>query len=311
MRDSNPESRTELTIGPLFIRSTPSSCPTAEIEPLGLSLEMATAQASFRAPLYRKLCTYMEKCELTDILLQAVDLPFEFFHRPIFAVQTQTDPLVPLEAFLVGLYGEYRVLRSVFAVFTELREMVEFSGGGTCQFQPLVRAAATLGFAVSSIDSYGRRLFVDVDWIPPQDRGQTPRKLSIDSTAVDFRPRPEGALDKGKWVEPKDCFARVLLTAELRKVVPSDPISLFTEAGKAELLSHFEWTPLARMTNKQARAARVRFVGEHPEMAEDMRKMAEAMQKAGLYSDMSTVWSIAKLVPALIAEARAASSRIL
>ncbi len=271
-----------------------------------MSLEMATAQASFRAPLYRKVCTYLQRGDLSEILLQAVDLPFDFLYSPTFAAQTETGLFVPLEAFLVGLYREYRVLRSVFDVFTDLGEMVGFAGGRTCQLQPLVPAAATLGFAVGRIESFGRRLLVDMYWIPPQDRGQTMRKLPISATAVDFRPRPEGTLDKGKWVEPKDCFARTLLTAELRKVVPGDPISLFTEAGQAELLSHFEWTALARMTHKQARAARVRFVGEHPEIAEDVRKMAEALQKAGLYSEMTTVWSIAKLLPALIAEARRA-----
>ncbi len=72
---------------------------------------MATAQASFRAPLYRKLCTYRQTCELTDILLQAVDLPFDFLYSLTFAAQTETDLFVPLEAFLVGLYREYRVRR--------------------------------------------------------------------------------------------------------------------------------------------------------------------------------------------------------
>jgi len=298
--------RPKLVIGPLFVRSSPPDRPSLEVEPLGVSLEMASAHSSFRSPLYRKVCSWNTNLRgLTDIIIQASNLPFEFAYPRLFAAQAGGELFVPMESLLVGVYEHFNVCRSVFSVFGDLRDLVEFSEGRIPPKEPLIPAAADIGFEVSKIESDHRSLCVDVDWFPPQDRGRTERRLVISSAAIDFRPLPDGTLGRGKWYAPREGFARVLTCRELRKIVPGDPIDLFTKTGKAELLNQFEWTPLARMTNKQARAARLQFVREHPDLTHDPRQLAEAMQKAGFYSDLTTLWQITKFVPSLLAEAQA------
>jgi hypothetical protein len=261
--------------------------------------------SGYRAPLYHKSSSWKPHLsKLTDILVHEADLPCEFMYRPIFAVETQAGTFVPLESLLVGLYENFRIARSIFDVFTGLREMVEFPETRVTQRQPLISAAANLGFETNYVDSYSQRLLVDIDWFPPRDRGPPERRLIIDTAAIDFRPRPDGTLERGKWCEPKTGFARVLLCAELRKIVPGDPIDLFTEAGRVELLGMFSWTPLARMTAKQARAARIEFIRNNAELIDDRRRLAEAMQRAGLYSESTTSWQIAKFIRSLLAEMR-------
>ena len=295
-----------ITIGPLFVPASPPPAPDPEVVPLGVSIEMAGADGSYQAPLYRKASRWNPHlCKLTDILVNEADLPCEFSYRPIFAAQTQNGMFIPLESLLVGLYESFQMPRSIFAVFTDLRDMVEFSEGMLPPRRPLTPAAAKLGFEVNHVESYSQRLLVDIDWFPPQDRGGPERRLIVDTAAVDFRPLPNGTLGRGKWYQPKEGFARVLFCAELRKVVPGDPIDLFTDEGKAELLGLFQWTPLSRMTSKQAREARLQFIRQHSDLVGDGRKLAEAMQKAGLYSECTTPWQIAKFLPALLAELEA------
>jgi hypothetical protein len=56
------------------------------------------------------------------------------------------------------------------------------------------------------------------------------------------------------------------------------------------------------MTSRQAREARLQFIRQHPDLVGDGRKLAEAMQKAGLYSECTTPWQITKFLPSLLAE---------
>lgn len=77
----------EISIGPLFVRtdSPPRSDPA--VEPLGVSIELAGADDSYRAPLFRKLSSWdPHLSKLTDILVHEADVPCEFMYRPTFAV---------------------------------------------------------------------------------------------------------------------------------------------------------------------------------------------------------------------------------
>ena len=160
-----------ITIGPLFVPASPPPAPDPEVVPLGVSIEMAGADGSYQAPLYRKASRWNPHlCKLTDILVHEADLPCEFSYRPIFAAQTQNGMFIPLESLLVGLYESFQMPRSIFAVFTDLRDMVEFSEGMLPPRRPLTPAAAKLGFEVNHVESYSQRLLVDIDWFPPQDR---------------------------------------------------------------------------------------------------------------------------------------------
>ncbi|HTB63602.1 MAG TPA: hypothetical protein VK737_08435 [Opitutales bacterium] len=298
----------EMVIGPLFTNTTKSQNQNTQIqtlEPLGVQLEMATIDDSFRIPLFHNACSYdSNRRTLTELLIPGENLPAEFYYFPFFSVQTQTGIFVPLESFLVGLYRQYDVRRSILSVLADLHEMVEFTSTKIPQPGLLIPEVENLGFYVTSIHSYGRRLSIDVDWMPAKSRSGVQPNLIIGSSAIDFRPMPDGTLGNGKWVQVKNCFMCVLLDKELRKIGVGAPLNLFTTSGQAKLLTQFEWTLLAKMNNKQARSARIEFLKQNLSLIEDHHDLAKAMQKAGLYSDSTTIWQIAKFLPSLIDAAK-------
>lgn len=70
------------------------------------------------------------------------------------------------------------------------------------------------------------------------------------------------------------------------------------------LLDCFKWTRLARMTNKEARAARVEFARSHPDLLDTPRELALALRQAQLYAEATSVRDVLKHLDAIIAAAR-------
>jgi hypothetical protein len=240
---------------------------------------------------------------LSDVVIPEIPTswPFDFTFYSTFAADTPQGRFLALESFLVGLFRHYEVHRSIFTVFRELGEEVHFSLIHLPRHAPLVKSVAELGFEVTKIESYGRSLQVDVDWFTRNKLGEA--FITVPAAAIDFRPRPDGTLNCGKWYEPRDSMARVLFCHELRKSVKGKALALFSEVGVAELLSKFEWTPLSKMSAKEARAARIEFVQRHLELRHDLGKLASAMRAAGLYAESTTDWQIKKFMPSLLEEA--------
>jgi hypothetical protein len=298
--------RDELTIAPFFYPASQPSHYPDELEPLGIAVEFATQKDSFVSHIFRNVASHRpDQIKLTDILIEPFDFPVDFVYRPDFSVTADKGKYFPLESLLVGLYDTFRIRRSVFAVLTELRDCVAFNDS-IRHHEPLATDAFNLGFAVTGILSYGTMLSVDVDWIPPQDRNDAQIGLVAVAAAMDFRPRPDGSLGKGTWIPPKNGFIRVLLCQELRKLFAGPPIDLFTESGKAELLSKFQWTPFTRLSKTQLEKARLQFLRNHPELLVDPNTLATAMHEAGLYPPSYRVSKIIKLVPGLINTVQAA-----
>jgi hypothetical protein len=299
----------DVPFGPFFVRNHNAEHSINGIEPLGVALELATPQSALRFPVYRNTESgeYWQH-DTTGIVMEGALAPFEIGYPPAFAVETELGIFIPVESMLVALYKQFQVYRPIMDVLSDLREMIDFPKSKRLEREPLVAVAHDRGFVTSGIMSYGRRVFVDIDWIPPQDRSPNSRGMRVATAGIDFRPLPDGSLGRGKWCRPKDFFARALLFGELRGSIRRDPIELFTEAGQREILSHFEWTPLARMTNKEARAARVNFIRAHPELHDDLEILALELQYSGLYAESTTASQIRKSLPILISEATTTSA---
>ena len=119
---------------------------------------------------------------------------------------------------------------------------------------------------------------------------------------MDFRPTPDGTLGKGVWTKPWDTTVENELHQLFHSRFKYEPIAILTHEGKNRLLTEFQWTPLARMTNKEARIARTTFIREHPELKVDHRRLAEALRNAGLYAESTTIFQVMKFLPSLISE---------
>src|ERR1035441_5795326 len=76
LSQESEEEMNSITIGPLFVPASPPPTPDPEVVPLGVSIEMAGADGSYQAPLYRKASRWNPHlCKLTDILVHEADLP--------------------------------------------------------------------------------------------------------------------------------------------------------------------------------------------------------------------------------------------
>ena len=119
---------------------------------------------------------------------------------------------------------------------------------------------------------------------------------------LDFRPQPDGTLGKGVWTKPLEDQIFCEFQREFLNRFRYAPVEILSENGKNKLLAEFQWTPLARMTSKQARAARIAFIREHPTLKDNLKSLAEAMRKAGLYAESTTSHQVMKFLPSLISE---------
>jgi hypothetical protein len=117
---------------------------------------------------------------------------------------------------------------------------------------------------------------------------------------VDFRPRPNRTLDRGKWIGARKHSAEELLFSRLRSLCAGTPVDVFTEETKARMLAEFDWTPLALMTHKQARNARIEFVRANAALTMDAMQLAHALKSAKLYSEDTSLSQIRRFLPSLL-----------
>jgi len=298
--------RPELTIGPLFRRQSAPNYNSQKIRQLDVSIEMATPEESIVIPLFRREINDQDDdpyITMSQLLIDpVVELPFSFKYQPFFGVETGQGTFVPFESFLVGLYEHFRVLRSITVVLEELSNLVDFPKDAK-HLCPLAAMGTELGLATMSIYSYGRTVSAEIGWRSLEHR-KTGKGLFEFCCFADFRPVADGTLGKGKFNHGREMRIGHLLYQQLRKRLPKHASELFTEEGRCELLSHFEWTPLARMTSEQARHARVKFIKENDALMANPRALAQALKAAQLYAPSSTLWQIERGLSALIDEAK-------
>lgn len=295
-----------ITFGPYLARVSEKRLLLPKVEDTGYVLEYARPEQGVRIPIYRRTETSLGGFH--DYLLHSRDTPFSFQYQPYYAVQSERGLFVSLENLIVALYKEGQVARPLTDFLSEF-----------CDALPLPedrlfsnrrpRAAFTgeltrMGYCVVDVWSYGRRLSAGVGWSRLAEGKDNGSAGYIWVGYVIFHPRPDGTLSEGRWVEPRYAPLGGLLRGALDKACPGPPVRLLSEGGKRMLLEPFEWTRLARMTNKEARAARVAFARSHPELLGNPKELALALQQEQLYSQMTPVPKILKHLDSIIAEAR-------
>jgi len=298
--DSYPQP--EIVFGPFFVSTSESGSVSPNVAKVGAAMEFATVGGSFRIPLFRKICSYApNQFLLSELLIHADDIPCDVQYLPFYAAVTNIGKFIPLEATLADLFRAFRVRRTMMSVLEDLTNTLclglNFNTISGCLVEPLEKE----GFEFSIQHPYGRSVSGIICWIPPANR-KSQKHDGILCSWIEFRPRPDGSLGGGTWKEPWNESVSNQLYHELRKRVRGKPCQTLTQFGAEKLLSTFEWTPLARMTVKQARQARVEFIRNHSDLKADFRALALALRDAKLYAESTTVHQVMKFLPSLITE---------
>ena len=295
-----------ISFGPFLTRASGKSLALPNVENTGYVLEFSSASQGARIPIYRRYDG--SECDFSDYLFREQDAPFPMSYRPYNSVQTETGLFVGLDSLIVALYQGQEVARPLVGFLTEFRDSLPLektlffpNSKPRAVFKP---ALTELGFYLMDVFSYGRRLTASIGWYCPQDRKNTQDAPCFSAGALEFRPRPDGTLDPGKWLEPVPGHLISLLRDILREASPGAPLNLLSEQGRKIVLDAFKWTPLARMSNKDARKARIEFAKRRPDLLEKPKELALAMRQAQLYSETTSLRNIVDHLDSIILAAR-------
>lgn len=295
-----------VSFGPFLTRCPGESPAPDKIEHTGFALEYSSAHQGVSIPLY--LRKDRAETEFNDYVFRVQDAPVRLKGRPFDSVQTQVGLFVRLEMLLVALYAESQVARPVHDFLSEFRASLPLNKSSLfpshrprIAFKP---EATQLGFYLNDLFSYGRTISVSVAWYCPQDRKNVEEAPYWSAGVLDFRPRPDGTLNPGKWIEPVPGHLIWLHNRILRKSFPGTPLDLLSDEGEEIVLGGFKWSPLARMTGPEAKKARLEFARTHPQLHDDPRALAQAMRKAQLYSEGTSLTNILKHLGPIITAAK-------
>lgn len=292
----------EIVVGPYFVSAPMAQRRAPQVASIDAVMEFATQQGSSKIPLFRKICSQRpDKCDLDEILIHSDDIPCDVEYRPFYAASSPEGTFVPLDAVLAAMFRDFRINRTPREVLADLCETVHPGFAWRRRGGLLTDTFERRGYGVSMIDAYGRSVKAVLCWSPPTEREKA-EEGAVLVAWMDFRPQADGTLGEGVWKEPWKEHLSNVLYHEFRKNLAFKPVEVLSESGKEQLLADFEWTPLARMTAKQARAARIKFICENAALKSNPRSLAEALRNAGLYAASTSVHQVLKFIPSLIAE---------
>ena len=293
-----------IVFGPYVVRQSEPQTIGQHVEDTGCSLEFATAEELPRLRIFRHM-EYQEPY-FTCYVIREASLPFEITTWGFQVKHFAGGPYITLSAYLAGIYKRFDRLRPIQDFLFDFRELLPVEGlwGLASEAEyPLKPWATSAGYRVAHVMPHGRRLTVEIVWLFPQDRNAEASNSYLDAAVIEFRPKHDHTLGLGKWGGHRECFVENLLFENLQNIARNNPSSFFEKAATSRMLKEFDWTPLALMTNSQARQARVEFVKKHRHLIEDPKAMAVALTRAGLYGPKTTPHQICKFLPSLISAA--------
>jgi hypothetical protein len=295
-----------VSIGPFLVKNGQSGPVASDLNHAGYSVELSSDEFVLKASLYRHINQWQpEAIRLEDFYICTDDIPFGLL--PVAEIQVQKSPLgrlVSLEAMLCSLYVKHEVRLPITSLLVEFRDHLPVN---RCNYPRIENGSKLLnpglakaGFEVIKYFCYGRTLSVQFGWVFPQDRHDLNSKLNLYAGMIEFRPKPDRTLGKGRWIIPIETSLSYLFTDMLES---SGNEGLLSETGIQAAVDSFKWTKVSLLTNREAKQARIEFVREHHELHADPRALARALKRAELYSNTTEIYAIKKQVPRLIREA--------
>lgn len=277
--------------------------PGTALENTGCVFEFSSAGQGAAIPIYRRL-EDNAMATFGSYFFRGEDAPFNFRYLPRDALKTKSGTFVELERMIVALY-EGQVARPLTEFLSEFRGALPLEKSRYDDPLPIFTAPiAELGFNLRHLTAYGRTITVGVGWFCPQDRTHIESAPSFPSGALELRPRPDGTLSEGRWLEPMPGHMNSMLRSILLKAVGGPPLQAISEEGKTRLLSSFTWTKLAKMSRKEARRARVDFAKSNPALLEKPEELARALRQAELYTSSTPLSYIVRQLATIIPEAK-------
>jgi len=298
-----------ISFGPYVTRVGSPEPYGREVERTGCKLEFASAGIGFEFMLYRRICSW--KRELPDIhnlLLHEAEVPVDISYFECFSVENEHGVFVPLESVLSSLYSSGSVSLPITSFLEELHSFVPFTDGFHQRCAHGIKLVderlASRGIEAGQAFSYGRTVMVPLVWVPSSARDTGDGAAAAYLAGVEFRPRPDRTLGRGKWLEPKEWTLASSTTKFLRKMFKRSAAGVLSEAGQHYVLDSFEWNELSRMTSREARSARVAFAKTHTNLHGKPRDLAVALKQAGLYAESTSISQIIKHLSPIIARAQ-------
>jgi hypothetical protein len=293
----------DFILGPYVTSRSRPSAVDDDLESTGCVLEFSTPDEAHTLEIVRHRRYSFQRRDFASYLIREIEMPFGIDCFQFQVKDLAGGPYITLSAFLAALYDLYDRATPIRRFFTDLAEILPFEDKAVLSLEdskyPLRPEIRTKGYRVGSVMPYGRRILVYFVWMAtPSSTSDSPFILNLGG--ADFRPRPDRSLGSGKWHVPRDHFIETHLFRKLCFLSNGAPAKVFTEQACSQLLADFDWSPLALMTPKQAREARLDFVRKHPELVLDHKALAKAMKSAQLYSDDTSVSQICKFLPSLL-----------
>ena len=237
-------------------------------------------------PVYR--CSESAVAGFADYYILEEELPFGVDCCNMQVRDCVGGPYIAVGAFISALYKQFSGLQPVEKFLEDFYDRLPVAdvsiNSKAASLYPLIPNVSDAGYRVSYVFPDGRFIRVGVDWVFPQAAANGNHAGHLFVVNLKFRPTPARSLDNGKWLHKREQFVERLLADRLAKLVGNIPAAMFEEEAKRRMLDQFDWTPLALMTNEQARLARIDFIRKHPELANDTKALAQQLKDAGLYS---------------------------
>jgi hypothetical protein len=289
--------------GPFVTRSEHSSSIDEHVENTGCVLEFSTSTDAHCLQILACSQYSFQQRDFQDYAIRESQLPFGIECYPSEVKQLLGGPYITLSAFLAELY---KLFEGATPIQRLLQGLAEVGMPVTTCLPQLEKTASYRlrseiedhGYRVGSVSSYGRRILVDFVWTASTNDENT-TVAGLVTGGVDFRPRPNRTLGPGRWVDARKHSVEELLFAQLQSLSTGAPTELFTNQTKTRMLAEFNWTPLALMTNEQARHARIEFIRANSSLTKDTKHLAQAMKDAKLYSEETSLSQICKFLPSL------------
>jgi hypothetical protein len=278
----------------------------------GFSCEFVAGDAACNLGLFRKISRPKDKhVDFGDYYVSADHVPFAFNYLHHDLLETAQGDFVPLGSVLKGLYKSFPEARPVTEFLVEARQSLVLRDerphrSHKDSLKWVNPELAEAGFGAVWFFDYGRTMTVGFAWIAPEDRADPKGKPNFFAGSVEFRPRPDRTLNEGRWCPPGDSGIMEVLGAVLRKLHRGPGVKMFSEAGIRHALDEFSWRRLTTLTTKEATAARIQFVREHPELHDNLPDLARALRKAELYCESTATGTIVKMLPQFLAAAKQA-----
>ena len=253
--------RDNLSLGPFFTKVKTAKPAGSLVDPAGFAMEWSTARKNSTIEVFEYFPKHLvERTRIENLVVREKDVPISFDCSELHVIGTPQGTFVSLEAVLFALYDQRLVSRPIVEVLRDLADHVTFysyasttvTGEGLLapeaesrgfQLWSIIPTYGTVNVITGESTSFSQEFSAGIGWRP----GNKGCYLFAGAVLCTFS---AGSKAPPRCVWASNCHPGVapLLEQELRRIVPGEPINLFTAGGLETIDS------LRKATQEAARA---------------------------------------------------------